>query len=280
MIPTSIRAKATVTELVDADWIEAHLDDPLVRLVELDLTNADYEEGHIPGAVLWNAYTDLRDERYQPKPMESVERLVRASGIDRDTTVVFYGYAPALGFWLMKHLGHDDVRILDLDRTAWVGDGRPWNTDPVAVGATAYRMPHSRSDIRADRDMVVRSIGADHHTILDVRSGLEFSGERFWPSGGTPEGTSAGRVPSAMHLPADGLTDADGAFLPVGELAMMFSSSALDSDQTVTTYCTIGARAATVWFVLTYLLGHPHVRVYDGSWTEWGMDASNPVEAD
>ena len=109
--------------------------------------------------------------------------------------------------------------------------------------------------LRADRGEVERAIRRAGSTILDVRTEAEFRGERFWPSGGLEPGGRAGHVPSAVHQPIDGLYDADGAFRDTAELAGVFSAAELAGPGDVVSYCTIGGRAATAWFVLSYLLG-------------------------
>jgi thiosulfate/3-mercaptopyruvate sulfurtransferase len=278
MSPTPIETDRKLETLVNATWLEEHLDDPSVSVIEVDVSPVAYDEGHIPGAVLWNIYTDLRDEHYGLEPRSAIEQLVRESGITQDSTVVFYGYAPALGFWLMKLCGHADVRILNTNRATWSRESRPWATEARRPVASTYGIDSVRDDIRASLSSVKDSIGSKRDMILDVRSQLEYEGERFWPSGGTPDGGRAGRIPSSVHLPVDSLVGSDGAFLPTEELSQIFAAVDLAGDQQLTTYCTVGARAATVWFVLTYLLGRDHVRVYDGSWAEWGLCLSTPIE--
>jgi thiosulfate/3-mercaptopyruvate sulfurtransferase len=264
--------------LVDRRWLAAHLDDPLVRVVEVDVSPAAYSEWHIDGAVLWNIYSDLKDVEYHTVSTAALERLVAGSGINPDSTVVFYGYGAAVGLWLMKLCGHRDVRILDCSRGTWRAEDHPWSTAATEPAAGTFRLGGEDPRIRATAATVRDAIGQPGTTLVDVRSQHEFDGERFWPSGGMEPGGRAGHVPSAVHQPIDGLHNPDGSFRSAAELRGVFSPAVLDGDGELITYCTIGGRAATAWFVLTYLLGRDRVRVYDGSWAEWGRTPGAPAE--
>ena len=267
--------------LVDPDWLAEHLSDPTVRVVEVDVSPAAYNDWHIDGAVLWNIYTDLKDPDYRLVSPSELEVLLTRSGITPESTIVFYGYGPALGLWVMKLYGHADVRILDCSRETWRSAHPAWSTSAVPQRSATRRYELGAEDarLRADRVAVHAAITDPKVSLVDVRSPHEYTGERFWPSGGQEPGGRAGHIPTAIHRPLDDLYDARGALRPASELRRQLAALDLDGDGELITYCTIGGRAATAWFVLTYLLGRDHVRVYDGSWAEWGRLPDTPIHS-
>jgi thiosulfate/3-mercaptopyruvate sulfurtransferase len=171
--------------LVDPGWLAGHLDDADLRVVEVDVSPAAYDDWHIDGAVLWNVYTDLKDAGYRTVATAALERLVARSGIGPDSTVVFYGYAPALGLWLLTLCGHSDVRILDCSRDAWRAAGHPWSTAASGPPAARYSLGGEDRRIRADRAAVHDAIDRPGTTLVDVRSAA--SGRRAaWSQAAAP----------------------------------------------------------------------------------------------
>jgi thiosulfate/3-mercaptopyruvate sulfurtransferase len=253
---------------VDASWVADHLDNPTVRLIEVDVSAAAYRSGHVPGAVLWNIYADLRRPRYVPIDDAGLAELLSRSGVDRDTTVVFYGYGAHLGLWLLRGIGHRNVHLLEDGREQWRDAGE------AAPARAAY------GPVRLDENLIVSRAGvvaATDATVVDVRAHAEYSGERFWPSGATEDVGRAGHIPGSVHLPIDALRDESGVFRKTDELERALCERGVSREQRIITYCTIGNRAAQAWFALTHLLDYPDVAVYHGGWAEWGHGADTPV---
>jgi len=264
--------------IVDAAWLRERLDDPAVRVVEVDVSGARYKQGHIPGAVLWNAYTDLHHSDYSAVDPGELKSLLSRSGISPTTTVVFYGYAPYLGFWVMKSVGHSRVRILDATRDSWVEAHGPWTAETSQVTAAAYSLPPEPPTSVASLESTRAAVGDPDQLILDVRTKAEYDGERFWPSGAIEGAGRAGHIPGAVHLPIELLREADGSLKTRDEIRKIIDELDIDPSRPVITYCTIGGRATEAWFVLTHLLGFADVRVYAGSWANWGTAADTPIE--
>jgi thiosulfate/3-mercaptopyruvate sulfurtransferase len=275
----SIRADRAALAAVFAEpvWLAEHLTDPDIRVVEVDVSRAAYEQGHIPGAVLWNAYTDLHHADYSPLDRREFEELLSRSGLAPDATIVFYGYGPYLGFWLTKSYGHQRALVLNRTRQDWLEARLPWTTALPEPVPSAYTLEASEITQLISLEALQAALGSGNTLILDVRSQAEFVGERFWPSGATAGAGRPGHIPGAVHLPIDLLHTADGAFKSAGELQRLFQERGVVPESSIVTYCTIGARASEAAMVLRYLLSYPEVRVYDGSWAQWGTQAKTPI---
>ena len=204
---------------VDVPWVAAHAGDPTIRVVEVDVSRAAYDQGHIPGATHWDAYVDLRDAAYRPVQPLELQQLFSRSGITPETTIVFYGYAAQLGFWLAKAHGHRDVRMLIGPREQWTAGGQRWTAEPPKIEESVYPLPIVDADILASRDAVESAIDRPGQLIVDVRSQAEYSGERFWPSGATAGAGRSGHIPGAINVPIDALRGEDGTPKSPEELA-------------------------------------------------------------
>jgi thiosulfate/3-mercaptopyruvate sulfurtransferase len=272
--------------LVSTGWVADHLADPSVRLVESNEDLLLYETGHIPGAVKIDWVNDLNDPLVRDYlDRERLEALLRHHGINDDTTIVLYGdrnnWWATYTFWVLRLFGIERLRLMDGGRARWADEGRPMTTErpsyPVGNIRVGQRNDH---EIRAFRDEVlehVRRRGA----LVDVRSPEEFRGERLhmpeFPSEGALRG---GHIPGARSIPwARAVDPATHTFRSAAELRALYQEeNRLNPGEETIVYCRIGERSSHSWFALTYLLGFPRVRNYDGSWTEWGNAVGLPIE--
>jgi thiosulfate/3-mercaptopyruvate sulfurtransferase len=271
--------------LVDTGWVADHLDDPNVRLVESDEDILLYDQGHIPGAVMIDWVGDLNDRvRRDYLGREGFERLCAGKGISNDTTVVFYGdknnWWATYALWVFQLFGHASARIMNGGRKKWIDEARPLNKETPHYAQTSYHAPE-RADykIRAYRDQVLEHVQAKR-PLVDVRSPAEYTGELLHMEAYPQEGAlRGGHIPGARNIPWGKAVRDDGTFKSAAELRELYeNTNGLRADQNVIAYCRIGERSSHTWFVLTYLLGYPNVRNYDGSWTEWGNLVGVPIE--
>jgi thiosulfate/3-mercaptopyruvate sulfurtransferase len=268
--------------LVDADWVEAHLDDPKVVLVEVDEDTAAYTKNHIRGAVRLDWRSDLQDPvRRDFVDRDGFARLLSAKGIANDDTVVLYGgnnnWFAAYAYWYFKLYGHSDVRLLDGGRKKWELDSRELVPDVPERPETQYTAAEPDLSIRAFRDEVIAAIGAKN--LVDVRSPDEFSGKILAPAHLPQEQSQRpGHVPSARNIPWSKAANDDGTFRGDDELRTLYSEAGVDLSKDTIAYCRIGERSAHTWFVLHELLGQTNVKNYDGSWTEYGSLVGVPIE--
>jgi thiosulfate/3-mercaptopyruvate sulfurtransferase len=270
--------------LVETQWVAEHLDDPGIRLVEVDVDTTAYSSGHIPGAVGWNWKRDTQQPIRRDIPdHESMELLLSRSGIANDTTVILYGdnnnWFATFAFWLLKMYGHSDVRMMNGGRKKWIDEGRRLVAVPPELTPTSYRAKGPDMSMRALRDAVHASLGHAGSALVDVRAPKEYSGELLAPENLPQEGAQrGGHIPGAANIPWGQAVCEDGTFKSPAELTALYRDQGITPDKAIITYCRIGERSSHTWFVLSYLLGYPQVRNYDGSWTEWGSLVGAPVE--
>ena len=270
--------------LVDADWVEAHLDDPKVVLVEVDEDVSAYDRGHLRGAVRLDWKTELQDQvRRDFVSKEQFEQLLSTKGIGNDATVVLYGgnnnWFAAYAYWYFKLYGHGDVRLLDGGRKKWELDGRELTEDVATREKTSYTAKDQDSSIRAFRDETIDAIG--NKNLIDVRSPDEFSGKLLAPAHLPQEQSQrAGHIPTALNVPWSKAANDDGTFKSDDDLRTLYEEAGLDAGKPTIAYCRIGERSSHTWFALHELLGESDVKNYDGSWTEYGSLVGVPVEKD
>jgi len=269
--------------LVETSWVAEHLDDPKVRVVEIDVDTTAYDEAHVPGALGWNWSKELCDTHVRDiVPQDKFERLMSASGIGNDTTVIVYGdnnnWFACWGLWQMKIYGHADVRVMNGGRNKWLKEGRPVTTDIAKYPAAAYKASEPDFSIRSFLPEVMTAEQKKSAALVDVRSPGEYSGEILAPPGLPETCQRGGHVPGAKSIPWGLACAEDGTFKSFEDLKKLYESKGVTASRPTIAYCRIGERSSHTWFVLTYLLGYPNVTNYDGSWTEWGNLVRAPIE--
>ena len=268
--------------LVDADWVEAHLNDPKVVLVEVDEDTAAYDKNHIRNAVRIDWKSDLQDPvRRDFIDKAGFESLLSRKGIATDDTVVLYGgnnnWFAAYAYWYFKLYGHQDVKLLDGGRKKWELDSRELVPEAVERPATQYTASGPDTAIRAFRDETIDAIGVKN--LVDVRSPDEFSGKILAPAHLPQEQSQRpGHIPTARNIPWSKAANDDGTFRSDDELRALYGNAGVDFSKDTIAYCRIGERSAHTWFVLHEILDQPNVKNYDGSWTEYGSLVGVPIE--
>ena len=270
--------------VVSTEWVADNLDNPNVRLVEVDVDTEAYGSGHIPGAVSWNWTTQLEAQVQRDIPShEDWQELLSASGISSDTKIVLYGdnnnWFATFAYWLARMFGHEDAVLVNGGRKKWELEGRPLVTDVPAVARTDYQAGSLDEGRRALYDDVRQHIQQAGAALVDVRSPAEFTGEIIAPPGLPETAQRAGRIPGATNVPwLSAVNEEDGTFKSADELREVYDGKGITADRDIVVYCRIGERSSHSWFVLSELLGYDQVRNYDGSWTEWGNIIRAPIE--
>ena len=275
--------------LVNTQWLQDHLNDDLyvlsdrIRIAEVDYDpSANYELGHIPGAVLIDWKSDINDPiRRNLLTRAAYESLLQRIGVNKDTVLVLYGdfsnWFAAFAFWVFKYYGYGEVVLLDGGRKKWLEEDRPVTKDIPNIPKGNYIAGEPDISLRAYLNYVKATLGSK--VLVDVRSPKEFTGELLAPPEYPTEyAQRGGHIPGAVNVPWAHAVNEDGTFKSAKELQNLYESKGVTKDKEIISYCRIGERSSHTWFVLKYLLGYPNVKNYDGSWTEWGNLIDNPIE--
>ena len=272
--------------LVDTQWVQDHLEDENVRIVEVDENPGLYQEAHIPGAIGFDWKKDLQDPvKRDFLDNEKFGELFGSRGISNDHLIVLYGdrnnWFAAYTYWYLQYYGHKNVKLMNGPREKWISEGRPTSNEVPEFEPQKFIAYKGDEEIRAYRDEVRSALDADTR-LVDVRSPAEFSGELIAMAGYEQEGAQrAGHIPGAASVPWAQAVKEDGTFKDADDLRQLYSDKGvIDGDKDVIAYCRIGERSAHTWFVLHELLGQGNVKNYDGSWTEWGNMVGVPIEKD
>ena len=269
--------------LVSTEWAAQHLNDPKVRLVEVDVDTSAYDQGHIPGAVGWNWQTQLQDNvRRDLISKPALEQLLGKSGISNDTTVLLYGdnnnWFAAYALWQLKYYGHKDARLINGGRKKWLEEKRPMTTEASKVTPASYQASGPDESVRARKEDVFAIVeNRTRGNLVDVRSVDEFTGKIIAPPGMSETAQRAGHIPSAANIPWAQAANEDGTFKSADQLQQLYGTKGVNGKDEIIAYCRIGERSSHTWFVLKYLLGYDRVKNYDGSWTEWGNLVGAPI---
>jgi thiosulfate/3-mercaptopyruvate sulfurtransferase len=270
--------------LVSTEWAAEHLNDPKVRLIEVDVDTTAYDQGHIPGAVGWNWQTQLQDNvRRDLIQKSALEELLGKSGVSNDTTILLYGdnnnWFAAYAFWQLKYYGHKDARLINGGRKKWAAENRPLTSDAAKVTPTTYHASGPDESIRARKEQIFAAIETKNGSkLVDVRSVDEFTGKILAPPGLSETAQRGGHIPGAANIPWAQAANEDGTFKSQDALKQLYESKGVNGNGEVIAYCRIGERSSHTWFALKYLLGYKDVKNYDGSWTEWGNLVGAPIE--
>jgi thiosulfate/3-mercaptopyruvate sulfurtransferase len=282
---TQTKSYAHPEVLVDPDWALAHHKDSNVRIAEVDYDpTSNYNQGHIPNAVLIDWKKDINDPvRRDILGKEAAEELLGRIGASENTTLLLYGdfnnWFAAFAFWVLKYYGVKDIRIINGGRKKWIEQDKPLTKDVPSFPPTTYKVKQPDDSIRVYLDDVRKALHDSRIGLVDVRGPKEFSGEILAPPEyPTEHAQRGGHIPGAQNVPWGQAVKEDGTFKSVEELENLYKPKGITKEKEIITYCRIGERSSHTWFVLKYLLGYPDVRNYDGSWTEWGNLIRTPIE--
>ena len=261
VVPANAAPKNQARSVAQPDWLEANLDNPKVRIIEVSTEAGLYERGHIKNAIKFVWHTDLVDTVNRDIiNAKNFSKLVQKAGISDDTTVVLYGdknnWFAAWGAWIFNVYGQKDVRVLDGGRVKWEKDGRPLTTAVPTLPAGNFVATKADKGLRATLindvlPVAKKRVKAD---LIDIRGADEYNGKIFAAPGFQELSVRAGHIPGAINVPWGANVNADGTFKTVAELKKLYADKGVDGKQNIITYCRIGERSSLTWFVLSEIL--------------------------
>jgi thiosulfate/3-mercaptopyruvate sulfurtransferase len=274
--------------LVGTEWLAAHLADPHIRVVDCSFklpgitptARADYQQGHIPGAVFFDIDDIAKPGISLPHMIPSADlfaQKVGALGIgDNDRVIVYDGNglsSAGRAWWMLRLFGHRNAALLDGGLPKWKAEGRPIETAILNPSPRRFTAHFAPALVR-DKAALLDNLATRHEQVVDARAAGRFDGT-------TPEtrpGLRSGHIPGSRNLPYEQVTDPTTHQLRgADELTRLFREAGVALDRPVVTSCGSGVTACAVAFAL-HLIGHPGAAVYDGSWSEWGLPGDTPVE--
>ena len=274
-------------KLVTTTWLAENIDDPDLRVIEIsrDPEGQTYSKGHIPNAVFWFWKKQLwhTTNREFASPTE-ISRSLAEMGTTERSKIVIYGdpiQYGTYGLWVLAMAGFNNISILDGGRTKWIAEGRSLSREIPRYETTTPIINRANSIARIGRDEVLKGLTDAKRVLIDARSPEEYMGERVSPPGGFDHGAErVGRIPGSKHLFFRDILNEDDTFISAEKLIEKVGplgiTDSLSND--VVTYCRLSHRATIMWFALTHILDISNVKVYDGSWTEWGSIVGFPIE--
>ena len=274
--------------IISTEWLTDRLLEPSIKVIEVSAKKseeADYAESHIPGAInfWWKDLCWHETDRQFVTPEQLAQRLGEV-GISDEDRLVLYGEPVQYGtyaFWALTMAGHPNLLVLDGGRTKWLAEDQPITSSVPETEPVDYEVQAPKDWMRLGRDNIRDNLGKGRRLLLDMRSPEEYSGERVLEFGQFDHGAErGGHIPGARHLFFKELINEDDTFKSADELKAKFDAAGVDPDKVdeIVCYCRLSHRATLAWTAMTFILGYEGVKIYDGSWTEWGSIVGFPVE--